>query len=113
MIDRASATARLGATHTVPARGDRPLSPLTTAGRMSATVNMRVLSLLTQPAGAVFGIPGFAEDLYVGSLATDGWSRIVNHDSNPATREPRWRPRRSAIVEAVTTVACTYLLRDF
>jgi hypothetical protein len=56
LIDGASATARLGATHTVPARGDRPLSPLTTAGRMSATVNMRVLSLLTQPGGAVFDI---------------------------------------------------------
>jgi hypothetical protein len=69
-------------------RGVTPLTPPTASGRVSAatdpaTVNVSVLSLLTQPGGAVCDVAGFAEDLYVASLATDGWNRLSGYDSNP------------------------------
>ncbi|WP_431825134.1 hypothetical protein [Burkholderia sp. F1] len=70
-------------------RGVTPLTPPTTSGRQvnaatdPATVTMSVLSLLTEPDGTVCDVAGFAEDLYVASLATDGWNRIANYDSNP------------------------------
>jgi hypothetical protein len=72
-------------------RGATLLTPPTTGGQVSAATNpavvsMSVLSLLTQPDGTVCDIAGFAEDLYVSALATDGWSRLSGLDSNPAPR---------------------------
>jgi len=71
-------------------RGATPLTPPTASGQVGpatnpANVSMSVLSLLTQPDGTLCAIAGFAEDLYVSALATDGWSRI-NYDSNPPPR---------------------------
>lgn len=70
-------------------RGVLPLTPPTMSGQVSgatnpAIVSMSVLSLLTQPDKTVCDVAGFAEDLYVASLATDGWSRISQYDSNPS-----------------------------
>lgn len=72
-------------------RGATPLTPPTTSGKVSgatnpATVSMSVLSLLTQPDGTICDVAGFAEDLYVAALATDGWSRLAGYDSNPPPR---------------------------
>jgi hypothetical protein len=69
-------------------RGVTPLTPPTTSGQVSpatgpATVNISVLGLLTEPDGTVCDVAGFAEDLYVASLATDSWNRIANYDGNP------------------------------
>ena len=70
-------------------RGATPLTSLSQSGPVSAatnpaTISASVLSLLTQPDGeTVCDIAGFAEDLYVNALATDGWSRLSNLDSNP------------------------------
>jgi hypothetical protein len=72
-------------------RGATPLTPPTTSGQVSgatnpAVVSMSVLSLLTQPDGTVCDVAGFAEDLYVAALATDGWSRLSEYDTNPPPR---------------------------
>jgi hypothetical protein len=73
------------------ARGATPLTPPTTSGKVSAATNpaliaMSVLSLLRQPDGTICDTAGFAEDLYVAALATDGWSRQSQYDSNPGPR---------------------------
>jgi hypothetical protein len=47
---------------------------------------MSVLSLLSQPDGTICDTAGFAEDLYVAALATDGWSRLAGYDSAPPPR---------------------------
>jgi hypothetical protein len=44
---------------------------------------MSALSLRTHPDGRVCDVAGFAEDLYVSAMATDGWSRLSQYDSNP------------------------------
>jgi hypothetical protein len=72
-------------------RGATLLTPPTTSGKVSgatnpAIVSMSVLSLLTQPDNTICDTAGFAEDLYVAALATDGWSRLSGYDSNPAPR---------------------------
>ncbi len=72
-------------------RGATLLSPPTASGKVSAATNpaiptMSVVSLLTQPDGTICDTAGFAEDLYVAALATDGWSRLSGYDSNPAPR---------------------------
>ena len=73
-------------------RGATPLTPPTTSGNQvsaatdPAIVSMSVLSLLTQPDGTICDIAGFAEDLYVSALATDGWNRLSGYDSNPPPR---------------------------
>jgi hypothetical protein len=72
-------------------RGATLLTPPTVSGQVSpatnpATITASVLSLLTQPDGTVCDIAGFAEDLYVSALATDGWSRQSGLDSNPPPR---------------------------
>ena len=69
-------------------RSATPLTPPTTSGQVDpstnpATVNLSVVSLLTQPDSTVCDVAGFAEDLYVYSLTTDGWNRIEKYDSNP------------------------------
>lgn len=66
-------------------RGATPLTPPTTSGQVSAATNpasytASVLSLLTQPDGSVCDVAGFAEDLYVAAMATDGWSRLSVYD---------------------------------
>jgi hypothetical protein len=72
-------------------RGATPLVPPTTSGQVSAATNpalisMSVVSLLTQPDGTVCDVAGFAEDLYVSALATDGWNRLGTYDSSPPPR---------------------------
>jgi hypothetical protein len=72
-------------------RGATPLTPPSIWGVVSgatnpATLSMSVASLLTQPDGTVCDTAGFAEDLYVAALATDGWSRLAKYDSNPQPR---------------------------
>ncbi len=72
-------------------RGATPLTPPTTSGQVSgatnpALVSMSVVSLLTQPDGTVCDVAGFAEDLYVWALATDGWNRLGTYDSSPPPR---------------------------
>jgi hypothetical protein len=72
-------------------RGATPLTPPTTSGQVSAatnpaTVSMSVIALLTQPDGTICDVAGFAEDLYVWALATDGWNRLTQYDSNPPPR---------------------------
>ena len=72
-------------------RGATPLTPPSTSGKVSAATNpaiisMSVLSLLTQPDGTICDTAGFAEDLYVAALATDGWSRQSQYDSGPFPR---------------------------
>jgi hypothetical protein len=69
-------------------RGVTELNPPSASGQVSAAtdpavVNPSVLSLLTQPNNSVCDIAGFGADLYVWSLATDGWTRISGYDSNP------------------------------
>lgn len=69
-------------------RGATPLTPPTASGVVSAatnpaTVAMSAKSLLTQPDAAICDVAGFAEDLYVAALATDGWSRLSEYDSSP------------------------------
>ena len=72
-------------------RGATPLTPPTTSGKVSgatnpAIVTMSVVSLLTQPDSTICDVAGFAEDLYVAALATDGWSRLSGLDSSPGPR---------------------------
>ncbi len=72
-------------------RGATLLTPPTVSGKVSAAtdpaiISASVLSLLTQPDETVCDIAGFAEDLYVTALATDGWSRLSGYDSNPPPR---------------------------
>ncbi len=72
-------------------RGATPLTPPTSSGKVSAatnpaTISMSVLSLLSQPDGTICDTAGFAEDLYVAALATDGWSRLSGYDSAPPPR---------------------------
>jgi hypothetical protein len=66
-------------------RGATLLTPPTTSGQVSAATNpatysASVLSLLTQPDGSVCDVAGFAEDLYVAAMATDGWRRLSVYD---------------------------------
>ncbi|HEX4487991.1 MAG TPA: hypothetical protein VH088_17065 [Terriglobales bacterium] len=63
-------------------RNATPLTPPTSSGKVSAATNpanivMSVAGLLTQPDGTICAIAGFSEDLYVTSLATDGWNRVA------------------------------------
>ena len=72
-------------------RGATLLTPPTASGKVSAATNpatptMSVVSLLTQPDLTICDTAGFAEDLYVAALATDGWSRLSQYDSSPAPR---------------------------
>jgi len=72
-------------------RGATPLTPPTTSGKVSgatnpASVSMSVISLLQQPDKTICDTAGFAEDLYVSALATDGWSRLSQYDSSPPPR---------------------------
>lgn len=72
-------------------RGATLLTPPSTSGHVGpatnpAIVSMSVLALLTQPDGTICDIAGFAEDLYVWALATDGWNRLAGYDSNPPPR---------------------------
>ncbi len=72
-------------------RGATPLTPPTTSGKVSAATNpatvfISVLSLLLQPDNTVCDVAGYAEDLYVAALATDGWSRLSQYDSSPPPR---------------------------
>ena len=72
-------------------RGAVPLSPPTTSGAVSAatdpaTISMSAKSLLTEPDGTICDVAGFAEDLYVAAMATDGWSRLSEYDSSPPPR---------------------------
>ncbi|MEO8052161.1 MAG: hypothetical protein ABI833_17260 [Acidobacteriota bacterium] len=72
-------------------RGAIPLTPPTTSGKVSAATNpasvtMSVVSLLTQPDNTLCDTAGFAEDLYVAALATDGWGRLSQYDSSPPPR---------------------------
>jgi hypothetical protein len=70
-------------------RGVTLLTPPTVSGPVSATTNpalisRSVVSLLTLPYTTVCDVAGFAEDLYVTAMATDGWSRLSGYDSNPS-----------------------------
>jgi len=47
---------------------------------------MSAKSLLTEPDGTICDVAGFAEDLYVAAMATNGWSRLSEYDSSPAPR---------------------------
>lgn len=72
-------------------RGAVPLTPPTTSGAVSAatnpaTISMSAKSLLTEPDGTICDVAGFAEDLYVAAMATDGWSRLSTYDSSPPPR---------------------------
>ncbi len=69
-------------------RGATQLTPPSVSGQVSAstnpgTITATVLSLLTQPDATICDIAGFAEDLYVWALATDGWNRLSGLDSDP------------------------------
>jgi hypothetical protein len=52
------------------------------AGTNPALITASVLTLLTHD-GTICDIAGFAEDLYVSALATNGWSRLSEYDSSP------------------------------
>ncbi len=72
-------------------RGATLLHPPTTSGHVSAAtnpavVNMSVVSLLTHADGSLCDTAGFAEDLYVAALTTNGWTRLRQYDSNPPPR---------------------------
>jgi hypothetical protein len=59
-----------------------PVSAATNPGSLTRTA----IELLTQADGSICPVAGFAEDLYVTALATDGWSRLSDLDSNPGPR---------------------------
>ena len=42
--------------------------------------------MLPVALAGLFETAGFAEDLYVSALATDGWSRLSQYDSSPPPR---------------------------
>lgn len=72
-------------------RGATQLTPPSTSGKVSgatnpANVSISVLSLLLQPDNTICDTAGFAEDLYVAALATDGWNRLSQYDGNPPPR---------------------------
>jgi hypothetical protein len=81
-------------------RGATQLTPPSASGKVSAatnpaTISMSVLNLLSQPDGTICDTAGFAEDLYVAALATDGWSRLSGLDSNPPPRAFVLAPKSS------------------
>lgn len=68
-------------------RGATALTPPTTTAKVSAAtehavVTVDALKLLSRD-GQVCDVAGFGEDLYVRSLATDGWSWLYQYDNNP------------------------------
>lgn len=72
-------------------RGAILLTPPTTSAPVSiatnpATISMSAKSLLTEPDGSICDVAGFAEDLYVAAMATNGWSRLSEYDSSPPPR---------------------------
>lgn len=69
-------------------RGTTWLTPPTGGGRVSAATNpatttRSVAQLLAHPDGQWCDIAGFAENLYVSAMATDGWSRQGQYDQGP------------------------------
>jgi hypothetical protein len=72
-------------------RGADALTPPTSAGPVGAATNPALVAvsaqtLLTEPDGTICDVAGFAEDLGVAALATNGWSRLGEYDSYPAPR---------------------------
>lgn len=72
-------------------RGAVPLVPPTISGAVSAATNPTTVStsakgLLTEPDSSVCDVAGFAEDLYVAAMATNGWARLSEYDSSPPPR---------------------------
>ena len=76
-------------------RGAVLLEPPTSSGPVSAATNPMIISisaksLLTEilPDGtsSICDVAGFAEDLYVAAMATNGWSRLSEYDKSPPPR---------------------------
>ena len=70
-------------------RATTALTPPTGSGRVGpatspASTAMSVAALLTHGDGQRCDIAGFAEELRVYAMATDGWSRQSQYDSGPA-----------------------------